>query len=299
VTSQDLSFTDKERLLDGLLAVRALHDPDLRNLYVTELEAHLGRALNLSRFPDARHDLLSVVNACVSCTGGLRSFVRIIRGFHGDSAPVATVERLVDDLGRGMLLATGDRAELCHLLRGLDTDDVAAVFHEFFEPPALVPQMNWDDLPAVVRRLESLPAAEGAASPLLVFVDRLAHAADAKQSLQLHRWSSLVSRGLSVSESTQRALCVESKRRSDEGRSPVGSNNSPKLASGPSEVSENPTKYPHTADPKWSLPLVRRGSRPGGGVVEVEAAGAVEGVFRAAGVQAVGQDGVLVAVVAG
>ncbi|MCM0679184.1 hypothetical protein NCC78_31625, partial [Micromonospora phytophila] len=38
--------------------------------------------------------------------------------------------------------------------------------------------------------------------------------------------------------------------------------------------------------------LIRRGLRPGGGVVEVEAAGAVEGFFRAACGQPVGQDGV-------
>ena len=43
----------------------------------------------------------------------------------------------------------------------------------------------------------------------------------------------------------------------------------------------------------WALIL------PGGGVVEVQPAGAVQGFFRGAGVQAGWQDGVLVAVAAG
>src|SRR4030095_14306635 len=43
----------------------------------------------------------------------------------------------------------------------------------------------------------------------------------------------------------------------------------------------------------WALIL------PGGGVVEVQPAGAVQGLFRGAGVQAGWQDGVLVAVAAG
>src|SRR5512132_3843020 len=41
------------------------------------------------------------------------------------------------------------------------------------------------------------------------------------------------------------------------------------------------------------------GFLPGGGVVEVQPAGAVQGFFRGAGVQAGWQDGVLVAVAAG
>lgn len=50
---------------------------------------------------------------------------------------------------------------------------------------------------------------------------------------------------------------------------------------------------------KYPAPLIRRGSYPCGGVVEVETARAVEGFFGAAGGQSVGQDGVLVAVAAG
>ena len=45
--------------------------------------------------------------------------------------------------------------------------------------------------------------------------------------------------------------------------------------------------------------LFRRGSGPGGGVAEVEAAGGVEGVFAGAGGQAGGEDRFLVVVVAG
>src|SRR5215472_1444534 len=50
---------------------------------------------------------------------------------------------------------------------------------------------------------------------------------------------------------------------------------------------------------KWSCPLVRRGSGPGGGVVEVEAAGGVEGVLAGADGQAGGEDRFVVVVVAG
>ena len=50
---------------------------------------------------------------------------------------------------------------------------------------------------------------------------------------------------------------------------------------------------------KWSRPLVRQGSGPGGGVVEVEAAGGVEGLLAGADGQAGGEDRFVVAVVAG
>ena len=49
---------------------------------------------------------------------------------------------------------------------------------------------------------------------------------------------------------------------------------------------------------KWSCPLVRRGSGPGGGVVEVETAGGVEGVLAGPSGQA-GEQNRFVVVVAG
>jgi Protein of unknown function (DUF1254) len=49
----------------------------------------------------------------------------------------------------------------------------------------------------------------------------------------------------------------------------------------------------------WSRPLVRRGLDTGGWVVEVEAAGAIEGFFGGADGVSAGQDGVFVAVAAG
>jgi hypothetical protein len=49
----------------------------------------------------------------------------------------------------------------------------------------------------------------------------------------------------------------------------------------------------------WFSSLVRRGLLPGGGVVEVEAAGAIEGFLGGACGVAAGQDGVLVVVAAG
>ena len=221
MADQHVSLADKQRLLEALLEVRALHEPDRRNRYVSELEAALGRPLALARYPDARHDLWSLLSAVSAYSGGLRSFVRILRAFHADSAAVVQAERLVEDLEQGAVLTDPDRDALVRLLADVPPGELAAAYQALSGSSAgsEVDQPDWRDLPAAVRRVEAAPPRDGggaaADSPgqlLLTLVDRLAHAVGGARSLELHRWIDMVAGGLGMSQTDIRRLCVDSRQ---------------------------------------------------------------------------------------
>jgi hypothetical protein len=204
VADQQVSLADKQRLLEALLEVRALHEQDRRNRYVAELEAALGRPLAVPRYPDARHDVWSLLSALLAYSGGLRSFVRVIRAFHTDSAAVGQVERLVDEVEQGTLLTEADRATLVRLLADVPGAELAAA-----HPGADQPDPDWRDLSAAVRRLEG--PCDGTDQPLLTFVDRLAHKLGGARALDLHRWIDLVAGGLGMGQTEVRRLCLNSR----------------------------------------------------------------------------------------
>jgi tetratricopeptide (TPR) repeat protein len=201
----------KQQLCDLLLQVRALHDPDLRNLYVSELELQLDHSLSVPRHIDARHAVWAILNACLPYDGALRSFVRILRGFHGENSVVLTLQQLVDDLEKGPILTADQRDALAALLAGVSVDYLTAAYHDVVEPVAPHQQPNWQDPAAVIRRLETCQQAEGPVPPLLVFVDRLAHLV-AKERLNLHRWLDAVGVDLGLDQNTIRQICVATQR---------------------------------------------------------------------------------------
>jgi tetratricopeptide (TPR) repeat protein len=208
VADQQVSLGDRQRLLEALLEVRGLHEPDRRDRYVSEVEATLGRPLAVPRYPDARHDVWSLLSAIMAYSGGLRSFVRVIRAFHPDSAAVLQVERLVAELEQGALLTAPDREELLRLLAGVPAGQLAETFQGL-----AATEPDWADLAASVRRIEgAAPPDSGGDHPLLIFVDRLAHAVGGARSLGLHRWIDLVAGGLGMSQPQIRDLCVGSRR---------------------------------------------------------------------------------------
>jgi len=212
VPTRVVSLADKQRLLDALLKVPALHDEQQRNLYVTELEAHLGRLLDVPRHGDTRHDLWSLVSGCLAYSGGLRSFVRIIRALHGDSDALTELEERVADVERGSMVSDSDREILHRIVAEMALNQVVAAAGTVLGPAEEGPQPNWRDVSAVVRRLEELPVVEDGVPPLITFVDRLAHAVGGVKSLELHRWIEIVSGGLGIAQPALRQLCVESQR---------------------------------------------------------------------------------------
>jgi tetratricopeptide (TPR) repeat protein len=221
VADRQLSWDDKQRLCEALLQIRDMHDPETRNLYVSELEIHLGQALNVRRYADARHDLISLISACQAYQNGIRSFIDIVEGFQRGSVAIQRVRRLVEELERAPLMSPADRHALHGLIDGIPANMIAVAFHDIVEPADLQPQPNWHDVAAVVRRVEQV-SADAADPPLaLVFVDRLAHNVDSGRAADMHQWISRVGGALGLDPAALRTLCVETIGRLDDGRLPT------------------------------------------------------------------------------
>jgi hypothetical protein len=159
VLDRQISLDDRQRLLDALLKIRTLHEADLRNLYVTELEGRLGRPLNVTRYSDIRHDMWSLLGGLLSVSGGLRSLVRVIYDMHGENSALRGVERLAGELERGALLAPADRDALCRLVADIDPAQVTAAFDVGTGHPTdhSTPISASQDSADVLRRIEALP----------------------------------------------------------------------------------------------------------------------------------------------
>ncbi len=92
----DLGFEEQQKLIDALLALSGMRDGDLRSFYVQELEAKIGRPLHLERHAEARHDVWSIVRACLDRPGTLGILARMLTVFHGDTGATRELIRLVD-----------------------------------------------------------------------------------------------------------------------------------------------------------------------------------------------------------
>ena len=92
----DLAFEEQQKLIDALLALSGMRDGDLRSFYVQELEAKIGRPLHLERHAEARHDVWSIVRACLDRPGTLGILARMLTVFHGDTGATRELIRLVD-----------------------------------------------------------------------------------------------------------------------------------------------------------------------------------------------------------
>lgn len=216
---RQISLDDRQRLLDALLKIRTLHEAELRNLYITELESRLGRPLNVTRYSDVRHDTWSLLGGFLAMSGGLRSLVRVIYDLHGDNSALRGVERLIAELERGTLLTSADRDALHQLVADIDSAQVIAAFDVGAGRPAdrsrqLSVSQDWAD---VLRRIEALPVPSDGVPVMLTFVDRLAHLVGGAKSLELHRWIDLVAGGLGMNQAMVRGLCIESRRSLDDG----------------------------------------------------------------------------------
>jgi hypothetical protein len=105
-----------------MLQVPGLTDSDVRDAQVERLTRHLRRSLDAARFADSRHDLTSLINACLACSGGLRTFARLLHDREPGEASSRVVE-LADEVMGASLLSASDRDALRRLLADLGRAD--------------------------------------------------------------------------------------------------------------------------------------------------------------------------------
>ncbi|HYN95469.1 MAG TPA: FxSxx-COOH system tetratricopeptide repeat protein [Pilimelia sp.] len=207
-----LSLDDKHRLCDALLKIQAIHDPQLRNLYVTQLEDHLEHVLAVQRYSDVRHDVFSVVNSCGAHPLALRAFVRIVASFHPEDGAVRDVERLLLDLEWEPMIPEAARRSLLELLREVPADRVATAVQDVVEPTGRGSPPPWTDVESAVRHAELMTAADGGPPRLMAVFDRLAHGFPVGRSVALHRWIDEVGGGFGMDQAAIRTLCIANRQ---------------------------------------------------------------------------------------
>jgi tetratricopeptide (TPR) repeat protein len=236
----------KQRLYEALLGVRTMHDRELRDLYLSELESQLGHSLGMSRHADTRPDVRYLLNACLAHDGALRGLVTIVRQIHGDTAQIREVERLVMELERQAqdlgpdgrrvalprTLGSSQREQLARLVEDLAPGRLAAAFGQVVGqvPGEGVP--DWLDVRTVIAQLDMIAPTPERDLVLLRVIDRLAHSLGGSRALELHVWIDEAGTELGFDQTTIRGLC-RSTSAGLAGRVPV-----PAHAGAPAPVSQ-------------------------------------------------------------
>jgi tetratricopeptide (TPR) repeat protein len=192
---------DREQLddvLEVLLQVPQLDDSDQRDEIVDDLERTLRRPLVALRFTESRLDLSAVVNACSTCSGGLRTLAaQLNQRYSGDAT--TRLSALVDRIAGGKILSPADRGALSERLAGIPIGQIADAVTELVDGSAALLSLElWRDLPSAISQLEKLPRPEDGIPQLLTFVERLIRLVDAPSASDLRLWAHTVAGGLGV-----------------------------------------------------------------------------------------------------
>jgi tetratricopeptide (TPR) repeat protein len=227
-----LDLSQLDSLLEAMLEVPGLTDSDVRDARVEELTRLLRRPLDAPRFADTRNDLSSLINACHSCSGGLRTFASLLRRYDAGAA-TARVVALSDDLVGPVLLSPADRDVLNGHLTGIAVEQIAAAVGELVDAADLRNIQVWRDIPAAIRALEGLPLPDDGVPQLLTFTDRLAQVVGGTRAYDLRRWIDTVAGGLGVDPATLDQLRATSERGTAGGRLPSAGIRVPSTVSQP------------------------------------------------------------------
>jgi len=179
-------------LIDALLQVRELDDPDVWDAAVEETERRLGRDLEARRFPDHRRDVQSVLRACLACTGGLRSLARVLHAAHPESFNVDAVA-IADGASGPGVLSEQDREDLLDLFDGISDNDLSSAVTGLSVD---VVDNGWAERQATLLTVESQDVRDGNDPVLMTFVDQLIHLVEPSKAHELRRWIDTVSGGL-------------------------------------------------------------------------------------------------------
>lgn len=184
---RQLSTQSKQQLCDAFLRIESIRDVNTRELYIGELEGQLQQPLGHKRHNEARHDVYSLINACLAHPGSLRMFAGIVRSFHRSSRAVDDLEQLLGVLEHPVLLVE-ERAALTSLAGAVSGGVWEGAWHAV---PDLTdrPTPAWTDLRGVVESVQTISGLLG--EPLIVvrFVAQLARRSSASTASALLRWS--------------------------------------------------------------------------------------------------------------
>ena len=190
-----LGRSDPERLLEALLDIPALADPDERDAHVGRLIAALRRPVEVDRSVNQRDDLASIVKAGLTYSGGLRLFTREVESRHPGEASSRAVAVADEITG---VLSVLDRDALRRKLVGIPMEELVGAIGELSEVDELSSVVVWLDMSRVIRIIEGLPTRPDGISPLPAFVSRLTRLVSPERADDLREWLDDVAGGLSM-----------------------------------------------------------------------------------------------------
>ena len=209
-----LSVADLDALCTAFLKLPGMNERSTRDLYVDALNnSQLSNSLSVSRYPDPRHDVWSLLRACQDHPGGIRALATVVRSFHRDSRPMIELDELIECLFPDELLTPRERSALAGLLGGVKSHQLQLACHYAGPSSWITATFDWGDPAAVAHRIEASVGKAGDAPPLLEFVDFVAHQLDPVRSAEQHRWIDQVGDRLNLQNKTLRGLCASAKAR--------------------------------------------------------------------------------------
>lgn len=215
-TPRRLTLTEFDTLCDAFLRLPGMRDSTTRNLYIDELNRQLANSLTVQRYRDPHHDVWSLLQACQEHVDGIRQLAAVVRTFHRGSRAMLELDELIECMFPDEFLGQTERDELLALLADAEPSWLSRAYR-YAHPAALLSvATDWNEPRTLVQRLESRVGTPDKPPPLLVFVDFVAHQADAARSAELHRWIDRIGLQLSLDAGSLRKLCFATGARLDD-----------------------------------------------------------------------------------
>ena len=136
----------KARLVDALLRVPVMQEPDGRALVLGEL-ADRGYRLDAMRYSRDRHDVWSIVTACLTQPGALAALLEVLRGVEGEQLAVREFSRIA-----GQFTTTQSPAQRSGNVHSTDPEGdsdsfIRAITLEHGESTSVFPDVRRERLP--------------------------------------------------------------------------------------------------------------------------------------------------------
>jgi hypothetical protein len=207
-----LSVAERDELVRAFLAVDGMRDRKKREMYLDELSRALTTTIAFVRYDEDHHDVHGLVAACLNYPGAIHELVGILRIFHGGTTMMEELDRVVRRLLPDPLLRPAEVNRLDRLLSDVEPASLSATYRESFGPLGPAVSLDGRDRLAVLRVLEEIGSSPDGPPPLLMFMERLAHALTDEAARALRRWIDEIALRLGISTTSLHALRAEPPR---------------------------------------------------------------------------------------
>ena len=158
MTTARMPTAQVQAICDALLSLSAMNDATTRSLYVEEIGVELNKQLPVTRHPEVRHDVYSIVRACDRQPGGVAALFTVVSNFHPGAGALTTAQQVYANWQLAQLLADVPAEILAEAIGTVAGGEVATgVTIELLEAIGWQPAAVWG-VPAVVAFADLLRA---------------------------------------------------------------------------------------------------------------------------------------------